>query len=63
MLEMLAGRVVLCSGGSSRGSRASMEPPFWLDLVLRDTGDRLNGTLLLGWRAKKASSVAHLCIL
>ena len=29
------------SGGSRGGFRVSMEPPFWLDLALRNTDDRL----------------------
>ena len=35
-------------------------PPIWLDQVLTSTGDRLNGTLLPGWRTKITASVAHL---
>ena len=31
-------------GGGGWVSRGSMEPPFGLDLVLRSTDDRLNGT-------------------
>ena len=34
------------SGGFSGGSRVSMELPFGLDLALRNTDDRLNGTPL-----------------
>ena len=32
------------SGGFRGGSGVSMEPPFGLELVLRSTDDRLNGT-------------------
>ena len=48
------------SGGSRGGSQGAMDPPFWLDQVLTSTDDRLNGTLLPGWRTKITASVAHL---
>ena len=38
----------MASGGFRGGSWGSMEPPFGLDLVLRSTDDRLNGTPLSG---------------
>ena len=37
-----------------------MEPPFGLDQSLLSTDDRLNGTLLSGWRTKKTVAGAHL---
>ena len=39
------------------------KPPFGLDLVLRSTEDRLNGTPLSGYTTKKAAAVAHLSML
>ena len=39
---------VLNSGRFRGGSWGSMEPPFGLDLVIRSTDDRLNGTPLSG---------------
>ena len=54
-----------CSGGFSGGSWGSMEPPFGLDLVLRSTDDRLNGTppsSLAKESRKPLQSRAHLSI-
>ena len=49
------------SGGSRGGSQGAKHPsPFWLDHVLTSTDDRLNGTLLPGWRTKITASVPHL---
>ena len=48
------------SGGSRGGSQGATDPPFWLDQVLTSTDDRLNGTLLPGWRTKITAAVAHL---
>ena len=37
-----------CTVADLGGSWGSMEPPFGLDLLLRGTDDRLNGTPLSG---------------
>ena len=41
------------SGGLRGVLRVSIEPPFWLDLLLTSTDDWLSGTLLPGWRTKE----------
>ena len=51
------------SGGFRGVSEISTEPPFGLHLVLRGTGDKLNGTPLSGYRTKKTASMAHLSML
>ena len=46
--------------GGGGGSWGSMEAPFGLNIVLRSTDDKLNGTPLSGQRSKKTAAVAHL---
>ena len=40
----------------------AMEPPLGLELVLRNTGDGPNGTLLPGKMTKKTVALAHICM-
>ena len=44
-------------------SEVSTEPPIGLHLVVRSTDDRLTGTPLSGYRAKKTAAMAHLNML
>ena len=41
----------------------SMEPPLGLELVLRNTDDGPNGTLLPGKRTRKTVALAHISML